>query len=95
MISQKKLSVCQQLLERRSEERRTAFGSVELYREGAGSPVRAKLIDTSNHGFRVRVGVALVPGEQVRMCYPWGDVVARVVWCTERQEKIEAGLFVP
>jgi len=81
--------------DRRAEERKPSNGTVQLFRQGSADPIPAKLVDSSGHGFRVRLDSGeLKPGERVRLRYRWGEVIARVVWL-RKAEVTEAGLFVP
>ncbi len=82
-------------LDNRGNERRPARGSVQLYREGREEPLVVHLVNASSSGVRIRLGQdCLRPGDPVRLRYPWGEVQARVVWCSNGLP-YEAGLFVP
>lgn len=87
-----------QLLEKpenRGNERRPARGSVQLYQEGQEEPLLVQLVNASSSGVRIRLpNDCLRPGDPVRLRYPWGEVQARVVWCSNGLP-YEAGLFVP
>jgi len=69
--------------ERRRHHRLPAENQVTLCIKGPKEViVPGQLADVSVLGFRVRHASAeLVPGQQVRLMYPWGDVGACVVWC--------------
>ena len=58
--------------------------------------IQAEVVDCSLHGYRLRLpGPVLSPGQTVCLCYPWGLVMARVVWIKEMQNQFESGLYVP
>jgi hypothetical protein len=85
-------SVCSVQVDRRGEVRKPAFGTIRLLRENGGEAVVATLVNSSRHGFRIRVEPGLTKvGDRVRLQYPWGEIVATIMW----QDSGEAGLFVP
>lgn len=61
-----------------------------------GETLTAQLLDFSLNGFRLLIRKRpLGIGEELRLVYPWGHVVARAVWCRATAKGYEAGLFVP
>ncbi len=78
--------------DRRGEARNPAFGKIRLLLEDGREPLVATLLNSSSHGFRIRIESGLLKvGDRVRLQYPWGEIVATIVW----QQSGEAGLFVP
>lgn len=67
--------------DRRREPRFGAEGEVVLLaNEGAHEKeIRARLMDFSLHGLRVRIPHDLPEGQQVRVFFSWGEVDTQVV----------------
>lgn len=81
--------------ERRREPRFGAEGEVSLIIETATGDVefRGKLLDFSLHGLRVRHQCKeLLPGQDVRVFFVWGEVVTKVMWNTPSGDSLESGL---
>jgi len=58
--------------------------------------LEALMVNASLHGFCIRVSNgALKRGQAITLAYPWGEVIARVVWTRDAGDETEAGLFVP
>ncbi len=64
-----------------------------IIRDTNGSVISADLLDFSRSGLRVRYdGAYLSPGTWIGLCYPWGEVPAKVIWTAITGVKRETGL---
>lgn len=82
--------------ERRSSERRPAWGDVFLYLDVRGlSPVVAQLIDTSSSGFRAAHSLAvLAPGREVCFRHSLASGTARAMWTRIEGNSIQSGFLI-
>jgi PilZ domain-containing protein len=80
--------------ERRLETRFGAEGEV-LVRVEEGHTERefkAKLLDFSLHGLRIRMPEELKAGQEVHVFFSWGEAVTRVQWTAYSPKGFESGL---
>ena len=84
------------LMVKRKEERRPAQGEVALFWNGRpGSEQRGRLIDVSEHGFRVAHDYAAVSvGQEVRFRHAFDTGNARVVWSRILDGVVHSGFQV-
>jgi len=76
------------------ETRLAISGNVKLISKD-GQQVEAELLDISIHGFRVRhAHPPLASGREFRVIYPWGEVIARVVWSRAVTKWNESGFLL-
>jgi hypothetical protein len=54
--------------------------------------IKAKLLDFSLHGLRVRLHRELPEGQEVRVYFSWGEVATQVVRTVESKKGYEIGL---
>jgi PilZ domain len=81
--------------ERRKEPRFGAEGEVTMVIETPAGDIefRGKLLDFSLHGLRVRHQCKeLLPSQDVRVFFVWGEVVTKVMWNAPSADSIETGL---
>jgi PilZ domain len=80
--------------DRRTEPRFGAEGEVTvLMSEASGeSEIKAKLLDFSLHGLRIRMSRQLSAGQQVRVFFSWGEICTNVKWSTPVAGGFDIGL---
>jgi len=80
--------------EKRRDQRTPVNAQVHMtIRDTQGSVISAVLLDFSRCGLRVRYeGAYLCPGTWIGICYPWGEVPAKVIWTATTGVKRETGL---
>lgn len=80
--------------DRRREPRFGAEGEVTvLVPEGSRDlEMKAKLLDFSLHGLRLRMSNPPSAGQQVRVFFSWGEICTNVKWTTPVSNEFEVGL---
>jgi len=82
--------------EKRRGDRRPASGSVTLWwTDVTPQKITARLVDTSESGFRVGHSFpGLSPGQEVQFEYLGGAGIARTIWTRIAGNIVESGLFI-
>ncbi len=76
----------------RAEPRTPASGQVHIEVVPGGERIIGYLLDVSPHGFAIRHGYhKFARGQQVRVLYSWGTILARLVWVEQRDGGLVAG----
>jgi len=80
--------------DRRREPRFGAEGEVfvVLADDPNQQELKAKLLDFSLHGLRVRLGRELQDGQQVRVFFSWGEIDTQVARVVPSKDGFEIGL---
>jgi hypothetical protein len=80
--------------DRRREPRFGAEGEVAVMvpQGSAEVELKAKLMDFSLHGLRVRMAQDLAAGQNVRVFFSWGEICTTVMWTTPVDNAFDIGL---
>lgn len=80
--------------DRRREPRFGAEGEVTVVvADGRNThEIKAKLMDFSLHGLRVRIADELKSGQEVRVFFSWGEVCTNVQWVSPVPSGFDIGL---